>query len=306
MSEPLLRDSRRPLLSRRPKAALRLVAVLAVLVASGADTPTPATPAATPVDRLIDSLNRLPDRFVAWYRVTPPISRITWGGLAACVLFGAGVTVERLLRLRRENVLPEAFASRFQRRLEDGQIDRERSLDYCELNPSPASRLALAAVQRWGQPTADLERAVALARRREADRLSRHVGTLRRLAALAPLVGLLGALAQAGQILRQAQAGDALGPALADALAPLTAGVAVAILALVAYDGLSGRVEALTGELDRIGAETVDAIAVATGSDLRMHPGGPLRAPHHPAPRVPLFSPSPHDGRLASRMDDPA
>ena len=38
-----------------------------------------------------------------------------------------------------------------------------------------------------------------------------------------------------------------LGPALAAALTPLTAGVALAILALVAYDGLTGRVETLAG-----------------------------------------------------------
>lgn len=228
---------------------------------------------------------------------------MTWGGLAACVLFGLGVTAERLLRLRHHRILPEAFASRFQRRLEDGQIDRERSLDYCELNPSPASRLALAVVQRWGQPAADLERAVAMARRREIDALSRHIGSLRRLAALSPLIGLLGALAQAGQILRQSQPGDALGTALADALAPLTAGVAVAILALVAYDGLSGRVEALAGELDRVGAETVDAIATVTGPALRMHPGATLRPPHQPSSRTPTSAPV--DGRLAFRMDEP-
>jgi biopolymer transport protein ExbB len=302
MSQPRpLVNPTRPIPSRRPKAALRLVAALALLVAAGADDPetnAPIAPPATPVDRLLDALGRVPGRFVAWYRDTPATSRITWGGLAACALFGAGVTAERMLRLRRERVLPEAFAARFQRRLEDGQIDRERSLDYCELNPSPAARLALAAVGRWGRPTADLERAVALARRREVDALSRHVGTLRRLAALAPLVGLLGGLAQAGQILRQAQANAAIGSALADALAPLTAGVAIAILALVAYDGLSGKVEALAAELDRIGAETVDAIALATGSDLRLHPGAAPRPPHQ-APRGTVS-----EGRLASRTDD--
>jgi biopolymer transport protein ExbB len=301
MSQPRPLATPRPSSPRRPKAALRLVAALALLVAAGADRPDPPAPApaGTTVDRLLDGLARMPGRFAAWYRDTPPVSRITWGGLAACALFGAGVTAERLLRLRRERVLPEAFAARFQRRLEDGQIDRERSLDYCELNPSPAARMALAAVQRWGRSTTDLERAVTLARRREVEALSRHVATLRRLAALAPLVGLLGALAQAGQILRQAQANAAIGSALADALAPLTAGVAIAILALVAYDGLSGKVEALAAELDRIGAETVDAIAMATGSDLRTHPGAAPRAPHQ-APRVPVSSP------LAARRDDSA
>ena len=65
----------------------------------------------------------------------------------------------------------------------------------------------------------------------------------------------------------------------------MTAGVAIAILALVAYDGLTGRVEKLAGTLDRVGTETVDAIALAApadprGTELRPHAGGPLRSPH--------------------------
>ena len=39
------------------------------------------------------------------------------------------------------------------------------------MNPSPAARVALAAVRRWGRPAVDLERAVALTHRGEADRL---------------------------------------------------------------------------------------------------------------------------------------
>jgi biopolymer transport protein ExbB len=50
----------------------------------------------------------------------------------------------------------------------------------------------------------------------------------------------------------------------------LTAGVALAILALVSYDGLAGRVDSLVNDLDRLGAETVDAIATATIPDPRL------------------------------------
>ena len=71
----------------------------------------------------------------------------------------------------------------------------------CEMNPSPAARVALAAVRRWGRPAVDLERAVALTHRAEAECLRRNVGTLRRIAALAPLVGLLGTLLAIGRIL---------------------------------------------------------------------------------------------------------
>jgi biopolymer transport protein ExbB len=225
---------------------------------------------------------------VAWYRQTPPADRITWGGLVACAGLGLGVLLERMARLRRGRIVPRDFVARYLDRLQEGKLDRCKALDFCELNPSPASRVALAAVRRWGRPVIDLERAVALAQRVETDRLRRNVGTLRRIAALAPLLGLLGSLFSTGRVLSgmgAAAASPAWGPALATALTPLTVGVALAILALVAYDGLTGRIEKLAGTLDRLGAESVDAIAMAAPaesrtSEHRAHLGGPLRSPH--------------------------
>ena len=137
---------------------------------------------------------------------------------------------------------------------------------------------------------ADLERAVALAARVETDRLKRNVGTLRRVAAMAPLLGLLGTLISAGRGL--AAEGAAWGPTLGNALVPLTAGVALAVLALVAYDGLVGRVERLANAIDRLGAETVDAIAMSfppevptshrsSTAEIRRGPHAPVR-PLHP------------------------
>jgi len=228
----------------------------------------------------------------AWYRRTPPADRVTWGGLVACAALGIGVTLERLARLRERRIVPRDFLSRYLERLQEGKLDRGKALDFCELNPSPAARVALAAVRRWGRPVVDLERAVGMAQRVEADLLRRNVGTLRRIAALTPLLGLLGSLFAAGRVLSGiggATPAAAWGPALATALSPLTAGVALAILALVAYDGLAGRVERLAGLLDRLGAETVDAIALATpieprAGEVRAHAGGPLRSSPHQQP----------------------
>ena len=144
--------------------------------------------------------------------------------------------------------------------------------------------MALAAVRRWGRPPADLERAVALAHRVESERLRRNVGTLRRIAALTPLLGLLGTLFAVGRALEgmppiapnhansatlASRTGNdvgisiAWGPTLAAGLTPLSVGIIIATLALVAYDGLLTRIETLTGSLDRLGAETIDAIALA-------------------------------------------
>lgn len=228
-----------------------------------------APPIRTPVDWAAGQAGRLQSRFLAWYDRTPPSERTIWGGLAACVVLGVLTTLERLARVRRERVIPKAFRERFQSRLEEGLLDWTKALDYCELNPSPASRVALAALRRWGRPTADLDRAVSLARNVETGRLRRYVGTLRRISAMAPLIGLLGSLVSAGRALSSMPPGASWGPLVASALAPLTAGVALAILSLVAYDGLVGRIETLSGELDRIGAEVVDAVVVATPSSSR-------------------------------------
>jgi biopolymer transport protein ExbB len=230
-------------------------------------------------------------RAVGWYRETPPADRVTWGGLAASAGLAGAVVLERLVRLRRGRIVPRDFVVRYLERLNEGKLDRGKALDFCELNPSPAARVALAAVKRWGRPVVDLERAVAMAHRVEVEQLRRNVGTLRRVAALAPLLGLLGTLISAGRVLNTlgtASAGTApaWGPALAGALSPLTAAVALAILALVAYDGLAGRVEKLAGVLDRLGADTVDAIAMAapteipTSDGLIAHLAESPRAPH--------------------------
>ena len=266
------------------------------------------------LDALKQRAGNLVQSGLRWYLRTPAAERMSWGGLFACAGLGLAVLFERAVRLRRLKIIPADFTARFLDRLHEGKLDGGKALDYCEMNPSPAARVALAAVRRWGRPAVDLERAVALTHRGEVERLRRNVGTLRRVAALAPLVGLLGTLLAVGRILTAIPgAGEAAaaaaaigasssarwGPALAPALSPLILGLTVATLALAAYDSLVIRIERLSGALDRLGAETIDAIAMATQpaaspliaspfsphasrSDLG-HPAGnpgPARTPH--------------------------
>jgi biopolymer transport protein ExbB len=258
-------------------------------------------------------LRGLSSAFAGWYRRTPPADRVTWGGLTACAGLGIAVVLERLGRLRSRKTVPADFTERFLDRLHDGRLDCGQALDHCEQNPSPAARVAIAAVRRWGRPAGDLERAVAMAHRVEVDRLRRNVGTLRRVAALAPLLGLLGTLFAAGRVLESIPAGPELaldaapvawGPMLASALSPLCTGIVIATLALAAYDGLVARIEKLAGALDRLGAETIDAIAMSTpvssplltfssahslGRSARMDHGADSEQAHIRTPHRPLL-----------------
>ena len=280
-----------------PRPTARALVPLLLLASLGADGDASAT-----VDRLVRVGARVGLRVVSWYEATPPAERIPTGGLVACAVLGALTLLGRTFRLRRRRVLPADFLKRFRDRMEDVKLDRGKVLDLCELNPSPASRVALASVKRWGRPTVDLERATSMAVRVESDRLRRNVGTLRRIAAMAPLLGLLGTLLAASRALNTP--GAAWGPAIASTLGPLTAGVAMAILSLVAYDGLMGRVEKLVGDLEKLGAETVDAIALAVPPESSRPAPGPSPAhtrspdPHYRRPSQGGYRPSQQPMRI--------
>ncbi|MEO6808550.1 MAG: MotA/TolQ/ExbB proton channel family protein [Isosphaeraceae bacterium] len=291
----MIRPHRLSMRRRMTGVGAVLALVVVALAGGAANDPAEPTPA---LEHLFRQGDRLGKQALAAYRRTPATDRITWGGLIACAALALGTAAERMVRLRKGKIIPSTFIGRFRERMEEGRFDRTKALDFCELNPSPAARVVLAALQRWGRPVADLERGVVLARGREIDLLRRHIGTLRRVAGLAPLLGLLGTLTAAGRALTSLGANPgplAWGPTLASALAPLTAGVTLAILALVAFDGLTGKVDGLAVELDRLGAETVDAVALAVVAEPprvhpRTEPAGLPRTPH--APRVENHEPS--------------
>ncbi len=268
-------------------------------VAAG-EEPAPETAWALAAARMRHAAEWLRD----WYFRTPPTERVTWGGLVACGGLGLVVLVERTLRLRERKVVPPAFTARFVDHLHEGKLDGGQALDHCERNPSPAARVALAAVRRWGRPAGDLERAVAMAHRVETERLRQNVGTLRRVAALSALLGILGTLFALGRALESIQppasgnepgvsdaaAPVAWGPAVAAAITPLSTGLIIATLALVAYDGVLTRVETLAGALDRLGAETIEAVAMS--------------APPAAAPLA--MARSPHFGKVRKDEGKPA
>lgn len=216
------------------------------------------------VDAILAQIERFVRLIGRWYIETPATERAIWAGLGAAAAAAVIVAIGRSVRVRQSRVIPPSFRARLLERLADLTLDQEKSRDYCELNPSPAARVALGAINRWGQPSPNLDRAVQVATQTETAALRRHVGTLRRIAVLLPLLGLLGSLTVASRTLAAIPSGGAIGPAVASALTPLTFSVAMAIVSLVLYDGLTTRIEALSESLERVGSETVDAIMAQT------------------------------------------
>ena len=82
---------------------------------------------------------------------------------------------------------------------------------------------------------------------------------------IAPLLGLLGTLGKLEQGLSVRVGVVEWASLISDSLGTLTAGVGLAILAFVAFDGLTERAEGLVERLERVGSETVDSITCHGG-----------------------------------------
>lgn len=254
-------------------------------------------PQAPPIQELVmRDAARLATWATALYERTPWTDRVAWGAIGAAGLLGLLTIVERAWALRNRRVVPRKFVSRLEDRLEDGRLDRSKLTDLCEMHQCAAARVAGAVASRWGRPTIDLERALNLAVRVESEDLMRNIPTLRRVAVLAPMLGLLGSLMMIGRLLQTHDAKlveETWTTILAQGLLPLTGGVLIAVLALISYDGLSIKVAKYASRLEKLGTRLVDQIAMATP------PPEPKRMLEPPA--LPL--PRPHVADLQPRRE---
>jgi|GEM_PF-5633029 len=243
-------------------------AALTIVTGPGSRLRADEAPAPPPLTQLLSrDAQKLTIYLTELYQATPWTDRVAWGALGACAILALVTLLERTWALRVRRVMPKRFASRLAERLEDGPVDRAKLIDLCELNDSAVARIAGAVVSRWGRPTADLERALNNGVRVEAEELQRNVPTLRRIAVLSPLIGLLGSLIMIGRLLSSQEAQEFQRQwthQLAQGLFPLTAGVILAVLSLVAYDGLCVRVAKHVSWLEKIGNKLVDQVALAT------------------------------------------
>jgi biopolymer transport protein ExbB len=187
--------------------------------------------------------------------------------LALCSIVTVGYTFERLIGLRRGRVIPRDFVNRFLERLSAGKLDRDRAIELCRSNESPAARIFGHAVRYWGQPSATIRQAVDADAAREVLDLRRNVRVLNGTATLAPLIGLLGTVI--GMIQSFDAIGSKVGTGKSEALAQgislalfsTALGLAIAVVSVTVYYYLLNRVDLLVRDLDDNVRKIIDQIS---------------------------------------------
>jgi biopolymer transport protein ExbB len=174
------------------------------------------------------------------------LERLRQGGVVGYIIIGLGV-LALLLVLERYLVL--AWVQRKMRR-QSGDVDARSN--------NPLGRLSLLAQEHSRASLDALDMYLDEAVTREASRLSRGLPTLAIVAAVAPLLGLLGTVTgmiETFQAITLFGAGDPkmMSSGISQALVTTQLGLAVAIPILLLHSFLKGRANNLIQELDRHG-----------------------------------------------------
>lgn len=186
-----------------------------------------------------------------------------------CSLAGLGLVLERLWALRRGRVIPRAFLISI-----SNLMDKRRYDDVAFLsqgNDSAAARMVNAALKLAGRRRSLFKDSMEEAGRHEAGGLTAHLGALHLVASISPLLGLLGTVSgmiRAFNSIASQGVGNPglLAGGISEALLTTAAGLCVAIPALVAHRALLSRAEHLTGELEDLSSDLLEALAAPEGN----------------------------------------
>lgn len=188
-------------------------------------------------------------------------------------LLGFVIFIERSLYLHKGQIGTEDFLSGIKNLVRKKRL--VEALTLCEDTPGPMARIVKSDLLHYGESRESIRSAIQSAAIVEIPSLERRIGTIAALARVAPLLGFLGTIIAALQALYSLESfnGDSgvLSRLLAQALITSASGLAIAVMAMLAYHFLSGRVRALVHDFEWVGHDIHEFLT--TTPELDQMPG---------------------------------
>ena len=185
-------------------------------------------------------------------------------------LLGFLLFVERSLFLHKGQIGTQDFLSGIKNLVRKKRL--VEALTLCEDTPGPMARIMKSALLNYGESRETIRSAIQSAAIVEIPTLERRIGTIAALARVAPLLGFLGTLVAAFQALYSWESfnGDSgvLSRLLAEALFTSASGLAISVMAMLAYHFLSGRVRALVHDFEWVGHDIHEFLSVQSDAEL--------------------------------------
>ena len=180
-----------------------------------------------------------------------------------CSVAAVAIILERLWTLQSSRVIPADLAEKVWKWVEADQLN-DKLILAIERN-SPLGKLLAIGLNNRHKPRALLMERLEDSGRHVVQELERFLNTLGTIAAVTPLLGLLGTvmgIIHAFNAITTHGVGDprVLSGGIGEALITTAAGLTVAIPALIAYRFLRGKVERLVVQMEKEAMKLVDAL----------------------------------------------
>lgn len=183
--------------------------------------------------------------------------------LILCSVIAAAVIAERLWTLQRKRVLPDGMGAKVWQWVEKGELD-ERHVRALR-DSSPLGRILSAGLEARDRERDIMKEQIEDTGRHVAHDLNRFLTTLGTIAAISPLIGLLGTVIGMVQVFAAITTGgvgdpSVLADGISQALITTAAGLSVAIPSLIGFRYLRNHVDSLVVEMEQEATKLVDTI----------------------------------------------
>ena len=183
--------------------------------------------------------------------------------IALASFIGLAVIIERLLVLQKGRIVyPEIIEV-----VETLPASSSLSVAYaiCDRKPGPFANLVKAGLDHAENDWTIIRDVLEEAGRQEASRLTRRLGMLETVAAVSPLLGLLGTVIGMIRVFSSVSQTalsnpEVLSSGISEAMVTTAAGLIIGIPALVAYNWLNGRADRIIFELEFYSSKVLDTL----------------------------------------------
>jgi len=178
-------------------------------------------------------------------------------------LVGMAVLIERIFVLRQRGIIVPEIAEAVMTL----SASKDLSVAYaiCDRRPGPFANLVRAGLDHADNDWTVIRDVLEETGRQEATRLTRRLGVLETVAAVSPLLGLLGTVLGMIRVFATISlAGlgnpETLSSGISEAMVTTAAGLIIGIPALVAYNWLNGRADRIIFDLEYYSSKVLDTL----------------------------------------------
>ena len=183
--------------------------------------------------------------------------------IVLCSVLALAISIERYVSLNEKKIAPPHLLATVWKQLKAGELDAQRLKALRQ--GSPLGKILAAGLANRSQGRDVMKESIQEAASHVVHDLERYLNTLGTVAAISPLLGLLGTVLGMIRVFTEITTqgtgnANALAGGISEALITTAAGLAVAIPALVMHRFYTGRIDTIVVGLEQETIKLVDAL----------------------------------------------